>query len=508
MRPGRCVSRVLGWGLFVVILAIRITDICQKEQLHPDEVYSVMIARCNPAFYRAVPPGTYTGNGLQGQLMAMHPLPDDISRLYDENHDVPHASLYYMALRVALEEQDGWNPRDVALRGGALNLILLVITYLLLWRLMYGLTRGDPWLTAASCAIAFLAPGAGECVVLVREYQMAMLGVVWYAYALWSLYSRAGYAGRGRRWVRLSYLVLSAALCLSTGYLNAFWLMIFPVAWFGALRVSGISRDGERFWPLVLQVLLASVCALVLARGIYAGYFHFLTHGSVHKARAFSDFGGSLCDAFIRDIARQGLTLPLIVLLAMCVAWRMVRLRFNVDVGHAGGCPDVCSTSFLVAMSAAAVATVVAVQYCSLLRQARYSYPYLPMLCGLWPLCAACLPPRMGKAACACVVAWFVALGTFTSPRVDYGWERQAMLLRDGAVFHGLNPNELPLLYPVLNPAAEYVVEPKDSVLDYEAAAATVIHTPPQGLPAGMRAERATGPLRIIYRDETLRSRP
>lgn len=494
-----------------MILAIRVTDICEKEQLHPDEVYSVMIARCNPAFYQGVPPGTYTGAMLQGELTALHPLGDDLLQLYDENHDVPHASLYYMVLRVALQGQDDWSPGDVALRGGLLNLFFLAVAYLLLWRLMYALTRGDPWLAAASCAIAFLAPGAGECVVLVREYQMAMLGVVWYAYALRGVCGFLASELGGRRYLRLLSLVLAAAFCLSTGYMNAFWLVLLPLAWLGAMFVFGNSCDRKGLWSIVWQVVLASVCALVLARGLYAGYFHFLTHGSVHKARAFSDIGGSLCDAFIRDIAREGLTLPLLVLLVMCVAWRIVRLRTDArgDAGHAGsGRADVCSTTFLVAMSVAAVATVVAVQYCSLLRQARYSYPYLPMLCGLWPLCAACLPPRMVKAACACVMAWFVALGAFTSPRVDYGWERQAMLLRDGALFHGLNPNELPLLYPVLNPAAEYVVEPKDSVLDFDAAAATVIHTAPQGLPAGMRAERATGPLRIIYRDETLRSRP
>lgn len=505
------VSRLLGWGLLAVILVIRFVDILEKRQLHPDEVYSVMIARCNPAFYQGVPPGTYTGVMLQGELTALHPLGDDLLQLYDENHDVPHASLYYMVLRVALQGQDVWSPRDVALRGGLLNLLFLAVAYLLLWRLMYALTRGDPWLTAASCAIAFLAPGAGECVVLVREYQMAMLGVVWYAYALRGVCRLPAHEKGGRRYLRLLSLALAAALCLSTGYLNVFWLVLLPLAWLGAMFVFGKSFDRSGVWRIVWQVALASVCALVLARGLYAGYFHFLTHGSVHKAKAFSDLGGSLCDAFIRDIACEGLTLPLLAVLAMCVAWRIVRLRIDArgDAGHVRtGQSDGFSLPFLVAMSAAAVATVVAVQYCSLLRQARYSYPYLPMLCGLWPLCAGCLSPRMAKAACACVMAWFVALGTVTSPRVDYGWERQAMLLRDGAVFHGLNPNELPLLYPVLDPAAEYVVEPKDSVLDFDAAAATVIHASPRGLPAGMRAEHAVGPLRIVYRDETLQSRP
>ena len=485
----------LKWGLLALIVILRFIDIRERRELHADEVYSLMIARCNPAFYSGIAPGTYSGERLQDELMALHPLGEDLSELYTENHDVPHASLYYMLLRVALEGQEEWSPTQLALRGGLLNLVFLIVTYLMLWRLTSGLTGGNQWLCAACCAMALFAPGAGECVALVREYQLAMLAVVWYAFALWRLYSGRGLTHRQLA-VRMTNLGLAAALCLSTGYLNAFLLIIMPLACLAGKACGTRGERGERrheMLRLVWQIGVASLAGLIVARGLYAGYFHFITEGSVHKTRAFANFGGALKAAFSRDLLDEGLTVPLAIALGISLIASLV-VRAWRDDGRGGREQKI----FMAVMVVSAVVSVVAVQYCSLLRQARYSYPYLPLLCGLLPLCVSGLKARWREGVAVGVLVYMCAMGVMKGPRRDYGWGRQQMLLSKGAVLHGLNPNELPLVYPVLTPGAVYTVEGKDARFT-PGEGVSVTHFQPKGLPADKKVERGTGPIRIIY---------
>lgn len=491
------------WALLAVILCIRVVDILSRDEMHPDEVYSVMIARCNPAFHKGIEPGSYSGERLIGELVASHPLARDIHELYADNHDVPHASLYYMLLRVALEGQDIWDPETIALRGGVLNLVFLVAAYLLLWRLVAMLTRGGPWLVAACCAVALLAPGAGECVVLLREYQLAMLGVVWYSYALFRLFSSADALTRRRLVARCFGLSLAVALCLSSGYLNCFWLVLMPVGCLVSLlaarrderHASGIAMSAA--WPFTMRVTLSSLCGLGVAWAMYAGYFNFLTRGSVHKSHAFADFGASLVTALTRDVVGEGLTMPMAVSLAVAVLVCICRRRKVYSCAS-----DPYAARFLVLTAVSVLVCVVAVQYASLLRQARYSYPYLPMSCVLLPLCVGWVGSRARRVVCMCVTAGFVVSASVTSPRTDYGWRQQASSLSGGAVFHGLNANELPLLYPVLSPSSTYVVEDGGTPPDL-GRGVTVTRFSPDPVPAGMHVSRAAGPLRITERSDT-----
>lgn len=481
---------LLKWGLFLYVLLIGWLNVRERVQMHPDEVYSVMLAQCNPAYCKGIEPGTYTGERLQRELIAAHPVSEDIASLYADNRDVPHASLYYMTLRIVLGDTMQWDPVRIVRTGGLLNLFFLAVAYLMLWSLMSRLTRGSPWLTAACVAMAMLGPGTLECGALLREYQLSMLGIVWYAYALFLLFEKPEMSGRQLCISGIS-LSFSAALCLSTGYLNSFCLLLLPLGCIAALLAEKAPRRHvSRF---TVTALSAGFCSLLIARVMYAGFFNFLTHGSVHKSRAFGSIDGVFDAAFIRDIVGEGFTLPLLIFLALLLAVGIYcrRAKFR------DACRPSAGRNYMIVMLICGALSIFAVQYCSLLRNARYSYPYLPLLCGVVPLCVSWMRGQWRILCSVMILLYSMFSAACFSPRSDYGWDNMRRLLNNGATFHNLNPNELPLLYPVLNPHAYYTVESDSSPLVYGAAPVIVHYAKPKEPPTH-RVIRLSGSLRLV----------
>ena len=119
--------------LFLILVAIRVCQMVQKHEMHPDEVYSVMISQCNPHFYRSLPIGAYSGSEITSTLVAAHGVAADIKQLYIDNADAPHASLYYMLLRLVITGIDTWSPPELLLAGCILNLIFFSIAFIFLY---------------------------------------------------------------------------------------------------------------------------------------------------------------------------------------------------------------------------------------------------------------------------------------------------------------------------------------------------------------------------------------
>lgn len=486
---------MLKWGLLLFIVAVRLIAICGKEQLHPDEVYSVMLARCNGTFTNSLPSGSYTGEELQASLIANRPLWQDLCTLHSDNADPPHASLYYMLFRLSLCGLDSWDASSIALRGGLLNLVFLILSYLLMWRLAVSLFRASSLIVAATCALAFLSPSAGDCALLVREYQLAALSVLWYACALFPLYSHPGKRVSARLFVSLS---LAIAFSLSTGYLNSFFLFLLPV---GCLISLSLKRNP--LLPFICSVGLAACCGLLISLLLYSGYFHFLTTPNVHTARAFSSLCESFIAAFYRDIICNTYTLPVVWLLVFCII--LVAFRSHSKV-HSLSSDSPAHTSigvfYAVLLLLAASLSIFLVQYASVLRESRYSYPYLLFISLAFPLCVRLLRSPLPGLFSLVTLLYLLASPFRYPPRNDYGWTRQREVLSQDAEFCNLHPNELPLLYPVLTPTSRYTLSDRDGreALRMPVAKVTVVNFKPS-LPAdSFSVVRVSGPLRVVIR--------
>lgn len=493
----------LKWPLLAFILLVRAVDICERHELHPDEVYSVLLAECNPAYTRPVPDGTYTGAELQAGLVSDHTLSQDLKQLYLNNADTPHASLYYMLLRLCLCGLTEWDAGRVALIGGLLNLALLACCYLLLWRIAGRVCCHNPWLCAGTAAMAFLSPGAGECVTLVREYQLAMLGIIWYTVAVLQLHDRIRGKCRDGRMRTSANVALSCALCLSSGYLNALYVVGLPLMLVLLTLRNGGTRTAARF---TLAIAGLAAAGLAVAACLYRGYFFFLTHQTVHTARAFNDFAGSLHASLWRDTVLEGLTLPALLCLGavavLTVAvttikplrtrpaglWTEVGTRRPADISlQAAACV------------LAALAAIVLVQYASLLRQSRYSYPFLPLLCLTLPLATMRLKESWSQALALLMAAYLCIAAVWQAPCRNFGWERQRHIMRNGALLYNLNANEQVLLYPILNTNATYTIMHKPGHRpDFTSATVTMVNYYPEGLPEGTVVTRFHGPVRAV----------
>lgn len=486
--------RYLKCILLLFILGVRSCDIAERHELHPDEVYSVLISQCNESFYHIVPDGSYYGADLKKRLIASHPLGADLERLYHDNADTPHASLYYMMLRVCLSSLDDWSPEQVAWRGGLLNLLFLACSYLLLWHLISLLLRqaSGAWICACSCAAAFLSPGAAECAMLVREYQLATLANI--AYIISLVYLAKGLTSEKPcvKPLNILAIIVSTTISLSTGYLNSYFLIISPIfimLWLGDL----VSK--RQAWSFIWRVAICCLAALILSWCIYLGWFNFLLRPNTHTDKAFNKIMPLFEDGLWRDVICQGLTIPLFIILCMCVVYWLLSLctkKLRTVKGSSS------LSIYTLPVFLAAVVTIMLVQFTSILHESRYSFPFMPFLSLAVPLCLNFLPWQKIKTGAYCIITvYFMIISLFQSPCRNYKWTVQRETLRPGALLHSLNPNEQVILYPCVNDSAIYVVL-HDSVTPIWQNQITLTHDAPKATPDSTKSVAFNGPVKAI----------
>lgn len=129
-RNAKWVNWAIVGLLFVLAFYVRVNAIAGKTELHSDEVFSMALCTCDPNYNVAVADGTYTGAQLKDMIAhsgdtGFKGMLSDLRQLWVNNGDAPHASLYYMALRVALTGYDAYDLDGYIVRGGVLNMLFL-----------------------------------------------------------------------------------------------------------------------------------------------------------------------------------------------------------------------------------------------------------------------------------------------------------------------------------------------------------------------------------------------
>lgn len=492
------------WGLLIIILLMRGIDIYQRTQLHPDEVYSVLLSQCNPAYSTSIECGTYTGSELKQTLTVSHPLMQDLRQLYINNADTPHASLYYMLLRLGLCGLDSWNPQSIALRGGILNLCLLSLTYLALWHLTHLLWRRKHtvWVSAATCAAAFLSPGAADCAMLVREYQLATLSIVLYVICIVKIYRRLALTLQRPHTALLLALTGSVALSLSSGYLNAYFLLITPIVCIVPLMLSTNRRVSMRF---IITIVLCCLCGLLLALALYSGWFNFILHKNTHTAKAFEHINYAVRFGLKRDIIELGLTIPVAVFTAAIGLAGLITFIRKHNLRKAVSSPENMDVFLTVALIISSALTIMLVQYTSLLHEARYSFPFMPVLSLIIPLCLfRAFPAKLLQPLSVVIITYYLFLGYGQVPCRDFKWIEQRHTLAKGAVFKHLNPNEQIILYPVLTDTAHYTIDKEDfdmsSIDSIYTDQPVLTHNKITDLPKNITTADFNGPVKAVIK--------
>ena len=470
---------VLG-AIFLVLAAVRVSAVYNHDELIADETFSLMLAQHNPAYVSPLPADTVlTGRQIQDMLVARHPLADDLSALYVNNSDIPHASLYYMALRLCVGGMTEYSATGLARRGGWLNMLFFAVSFYAfcrLLRLIFGSSRNLTALMAVGASAAFAGSCAVDCTMLVREYQMAQMMIVLACWAAASIAVRLR-QGRKPRLLQWAGLVAATAGALSTGYLNA--LMIALV--FGWLVVAAFvyRRYGE-----AMLCIAAGAASLVMAWLMYVGFFNFLLHSTIHTEYAFRQSAVLGTLVFV-DCIRDGMfTLPGLVFMGLMLVFALTgkRRRQLVTPEHMPWLPLM------------ALAAMLLTEYASVLHALRYVYPLIPVLALVVPLILAALPGRFAALSASAVMSlWLIGVAVFVPVRKSYDWARIAGVLHDGATLYDLNANELPQIAPMVNPEAVYHLT--DSV-PTDRTRPVISRVVPQG--GGLtKSGELTGPLKV-----------
>ena len=461
----------------ILLVGIRLAAIYGRTQLHSDEVFSVMLARHNRAYVQALPEGTYSGAQLKAVLADKHSLGQDIASLHSNNYDIPHASMYYMALRVALEPlADGWDAQAVTRAGGWLNIVFMVVAFWAMWRigtLVFGRERW--WLTLAVITAAMATRTAVFDTMFVREYQMAQMWLTLLALCAVKICLRLKDKPIGFK----LYATLALTVCgaLSTGYLNAIYVGLVGLG----LIVAAARR---RRYADMGRLALSAVAAVALCWVIYTGFFNFLLHSTVHTRGGFAD-GGAAVQRVAGWLGSDTLTwtgtVACVAIFALLV-WkkRLGQLRpYAVVVWLASG----------------AIVAIFLTDYASVLHQARYTFPLLPLAMLLPGALIAALDDSTSRSAATVWATYYIALALLWPVRTNYGWQQMTPMMENGAVFYHLNPNELPQAIPVLRDDAAYIVTSKADTVRAHADLPIVTRLAP---PVPIKSLRAfTGPLKL-----------
>ena len=472
----------------LLLVGIRLAAIYERAQLHSDEVFSVMLARHNQAYVQALPEGTYSGAQLKNVLAREHSLSEDLASLHSNNYDIPHASMYYMALRVALESlADGWDAQAVARAGGWLNIIFMVVAFWAMWRigtLMFGRERW--WLTLAVITAAMATRTAVFDTMFVREYQMAQMWLTLLALCAVKICIRL----RDNHINLKLYAALAITVCgaLSTGYLNAIYVGLVGLG----LIVAAARR---RRYADVGGLVLSAVAAVALCWVIYTGFFNFLLHSTVHTRGGFSDSGAAVqrvAGWLGSDTLTWTGTVACIAIFGLLV-WkkRLWQLR---------------SYAVVVWLALGAIIAIFLTDYASVLHQARYTFPLLPLAMLLPGALIAALDDSTSRSAATVWATYYIALALLWPVRTNYGWQQMTPMMDNGAVFYRLNPNELPQAIPVLRDDAAYIVTSKTDTVRAHADLPIVTRLAP---PVPIKSLRAlTGPLKLYMPKTAKQSQP
>lgn len=458
-------------ALFLVLAGIRIHDINIKKQLHSDEVFSLMLSTCNDYYNQPVPDGEYTGEQLKRIITVddeggVKGAADDIAKLWHNNGDAPHASLYYMVLRVALIGFDAFDVHELSWRGGGLNLMFFALSFFFMYKLLRRIYGANMLLVLAGLAMAFGNWMSIRNTLLIREYQMAETGIIVLTLMGVALIQalRVGKNTAASPKYAL-WFGLIIAYIVSLGYFNSLYVLAFG----GALIISCFKYKRR---DLVPWLLASGVVALIVALVMYPGFFNFLLHDSVHKERAFSSVRNVFKYVFVRDIAFQfftvyGTLIFAISVLAVVLSNKRKRLFKSENFAW---------------IPIIALCCMVAIMCASVLKMPRYYYSLMPMLALIVPHVLSCVPKAWSGYFELLVVIYFPAINIMFPVKPNYGWKKLTEGMNVSSELFRLNPNEVVQLVPCMNDTLKYKISSEEFVDIKKDRETYVVTTEPIGL--------------------------
>ena len=457
----RMVNIVVVAMLFLSCLTVRINSLAHKEELHSDEVFSLMLSTCNPYYNHAIADGTYSGQEVKDRIVPVEEgdvgeTMRDLGQLWLNNGDAPHASLYYMALRLALTGYGSYDVKEFVVRGGALNLLLFCLSFLLMYRLLRQIFGRRHLLVYVGLTITFCNLLSVRNTMLLREYQMAETVVVMFTSIAVSvvLKLRSGEALCVRRY--LPAFAVSIGCLLSLGYFHVFYIVALGV---------GVAASGLRYRQsrTIVLVLVSGLLGVGFAWLLYAGFFNFIIHPTVHQTMAFRNFPLAISTVFLRDLPH---------FLFVRYGYWVLAAVFVCTLFSKGFRRSAVRNPYFLWLPVIVLVCMPLMIYASVLKHPRYFYSLLPILSLLVPQAISMMSDLWRRYFALLIILFFPVLTVQIRLKENYGWAKLTAELNQPSTFYKLNPNEFAQLVPSLSDTISYRIlnnkELKESMSDGE----------------------------------------
>jgi len=328
-------KRTLILLVYSVSLLIRVFWISQKDCLYIDELYNLNIVFCKEqGFSQKISPGEYTGGELQEtSLVSLHSgikgTLKDIYKLWKDNHDPDHASLYYMLLRPLLINLKTFDLKEIIYRSAILNLVLFSLSFLFFYRLLTLTIPGSPVLQCLCLAGGFLNPASVSTVLLFREYQLQCTAFILFVYYFIKTYNST----EKKKSIYGQFILFAfiTAITLSSGYYS--FIFIFLIGIYVVYDKCRAKKYGD-----IRYYICVFLAGLGLAQLMYLKYMNFLFfRPEALNIRAIigQKITGNL-SAYIEQLYqlphRYYFTWPVILLYAACAIYLLWLVKRGIKI--------------------------------------------------------------------------------------------------------------------------------------------------------------------------------
>ena len=449
--------------VFCCLLSMRIYSLGQKKELHTDEIYSVMLANNIKYYWSVFDDGKYLGSDLKYSILndckkelsssdrniSNDDLQNDLMHLWRNNGDTPHASLYYMFLRISFYFCNDFlssSPKDVDIGniieiGGCLNLIFFSLSFLLYWALLRKIVKRNVLLILVGLVIAYGCKMSVENTLLIREYQLAEVFII--ALTLLSVNYIMAISVNKRISIKNYFFGFAFIVSgvLSTGYLNAIYVLLI-----GLLMIAFACHFRRQ--KDVILIVGSALFALIISWIIYNGFFNFLLYKTVHTSRAFESPIRVLDYVFYRDLMEgcfsiYGLiAMALMLLVILFSSQRKALFKFE---------------SYLW-LPIIAVLSMYLIQYAAVLKMSRYSYPYIALSTLFLPLLMNLTPKILSYVFGVASILFYSLSGLLLPVVKTYGWNYMRKEMSRSAMIYGLNSTEIIQIIPCLSDTVIYEI--------------------------------------------------
>lgn len=449
--------------LFLILSGIRIYDSNIKNQLHADEVFSVMLCDNNKYYWAQISEGFYLGDELKniifnsgliesvkyGVDQNQNDFVDDMIHLWQNNGDTPHASLYYMLLRTAFKIDDflvsdpckKMSVDNIVRVGTGLNMLLFACSFFLFWLLLNKIPGINTITILASLALAFGNTYSIENTLLIREYQLAETTIILLTLISVSYFFKLSDNVAFQRKKYFYAFATAISLTLSSGYLNAFYILII-----GGVLIFFAVRSGRK--SDILMLIISAVVGLLISWMLYAGFFNFVLFKSVHTNRAFESPIAVLSYLFVRDLTKGVFTI-----------YGVGGIIFiSLVVLFTGKYKSLTTLRSLLWLPLAAVLCIYLVQYTAVLKMPRYSFPLVPIVALILPCLLRSVPKSLALIIGFLSICYYPLMAITNSVNKDYSWINIHRILCSTTTLYRLNSTEITQVIPCLNDTVQYEV--------------------------------------------------